>query len=382
MTVSGSGERSLGSMRYVLPPATFALLHVLHGAVLYLTLRSGGRFSVPFMNIWKTPPLAYDWLYLFSAWDTDYYLSIARSWYPQNLSPSWAFFPLYPALIRLGSTILVVDVSVTAFAISVTASMVSIVVFQRVGEHYMHYRDALVATFLYFLLPPVFTFSFALYTEPLFLALTLAAWYLHIKSRDCKAAAIAALASLTRAYGILIILPIAVDNLRKSEFRKLRYLLIPISSLAGWLFYGFVATGVWLAPPAAQSYWQSPNALSLQHNLLALLEGNLNVWSALAPYAPIAAVGVVSLAFTLFLTSRVVRMDRSLGLYLCTSLGAIAYFAFLAANLSLPRYLAFLFPIGLALKLKSLVPLFVALILLWILDYFAWLAFLTTTFFH
>jgi hypothetical protein len=43
-------------------------------------------------------------VHLFNRWDSGHYINIALNWYSAGPSETWAFFPLYPAIIRISSS--------------------------------------------------------------------------------------------------------------------------------------------------------------------------------------------------------------------------------------------------------------------------------------
>jgi len=57
-------------------------------------------------------------------------------------------------------------------------------IFQQVAEAYLSRPQAISATILFFLLAPVFVFSGVIYSESLFLLLTLLAYRFHLGGRD------------------------------------------------------------------------------------------------------------------------------------------------------------------------------------------------------
>jgi Gpi18-like mannosyltransferase len=373
--------KSENSRRFIIPVVILALAHLVVAAALYVTLRTNARFSVPFMATWQVH-MPFDWLYLFSAWDTGWYVGLASSWYPSNFALQWGFFPLYPITIR-GLALLGADLWLSAFLVATTCGLLSIPLFQGIAEHYMDRTMAMNATLTYFLLPWLFVFTAASYSEPLFLFLTTLTWYFHLRRHDTLSSISAALASLTRGYGIFILLPLVFDFTRRREYRKLLYTIPAILAVTAWLTYATVSTGKFLAPLAAESFQQTGNSVALQTNLSQLLLGNLNAISNLSPYFKIIVGGTAFICFISFLSARAYKCDPDLGLYALISTGLITVLAINPAYLSVPRYLTFLFPIGLPLHSSRKIILIVALVLLPILDYVAWYAFLTNIFvFH
>lgn len=331
-----------------------------------------------------------EWLYLFAGWDSSWYYNIAESWYPHYLSPVWAFFPLYPTLIRVVA-LLGVGVPLAAVGVAQVSGLLSIVVFQLVAERYLGRGLAACSTVLYFAIPPVFVFSAVSYSEPLFLLFSILAWRYHMIGKDGLAGLAAALGSLTRTYGFLIGVPLAWDYLRKRQFRKLIYAALPLICFGGWLFYSTLMTGGLAVITSLHTYWPSDSTtlLMVQTAVYEFVHGDL-------PSATIAAhavveylylhlfrvlMGLTSIALVAFLGYRVLKIDQSLGLYVVASLIVISYFGIFPSLGSFPRYLGFLFPIGLALTTKRRPLLMLTLAGFILIDYFAWWAFIADHFY-
>lgn len=328
------------------------------------------------MGIWKQT-MPFNWLYIFSAWDTAYYHDIALSWYPAGLSPYWAFWPLYPATIRL-LILIGVDSWLGGFIISSICGLLAVVAFQKVAESHFPRSTAIALSLTYFLLPPVFVFSGVSYTEPMFLLLSLATWLLHLRRSDFAASLTAALTALTRPYGILIIVPLAYDYLKRGHTRSIAYLAIPIVTLSAWIFYGYAMTHTWLVSRlSSHIFWYTANALRIRTDLIRFLMGDTTALPSILPYIGIGIMALALAALVTFSAIRIWSVDRALSLYVCISVLAIVYFGYFVGWRSLPRYLAAIFPIGLSLQIKRRWVLWPTLIVLAVLDYFAWLAFLT-----
>lgn len=328
------------------------------------------------MDYFKLP---YDWLYLFAGWDTGYYYTIALSWYPPVLAPQWAFFPLYPAAIRILSWT-GINTYLSAFLVSAIPGLLCIPIFQKIAETYMSRGQALTATLLYFLLPPVFVFTATSYTEPMFLLFSLLTWYCHLRGQNRRAAVAASLCSLTRTYGVLITVPIVYDFLKRRQFRNMLYMALPVGVVFGWLAYGFAMTGV-LAVVASHVFWIPPQLPAIQGDMLRVAMGQLDAMQGLLPYL---GTGLLALSFVLlilFLSYRVLRIDRTLALYTFASFCTIVTLGVWSISIrSFPRLLTFLFPIGLALYSKRPWLRLVVAVTLLVLDYVAWWAFIADGF--
>jgi hypothetical protein len=325
------------------------------------------------------PKLSFDWLYLFSAWDSGMYFDVAQHWYPSVLSPQWAFLPLYPTTLKI-FTLAGMDLGLSAFIVAIICGVTSVSLFQQVAEQYMEKRQAILAATLYFLFPPVFVFSGASYPESMFLLLSLVSWRLHQRDADFKASLAAALCSLARVEGFLIAIPLLFDFVRRKRFRRITYLSIPLLATASWEVYGFARTGVWLPTRAAGRFWMTPKAEAVIIAIDQLAKGNFGSISVLAPYFWLILAVLASLAVVLFLARQNWRIDKALSVYVLGAtliLGATSRVGYR----SFPRVLSFLFPIGLPFHSRRVTLLIIVFLAFLILDYIAWLAFLTDGFY-
>ncbi|HEY7351060.1 MAG TPA: mannosyltransferase family protein, partial [Ktedonobacterales bacterium] len=155
------------------------------------------------------PPLA-DWSSGFAAswarFDSAFFLHIAQQGYTdQGLG---AFFPLYPLLIRLLAWPLGGHFTLAALLVSWLGAWGSYLWFFRLAQR--EYGEP-VARFalLCLVCSPVSFFSFAPYSESLFLLLSLGAIERARAGRLWQASGLAALGMLTRPTGILLLLPLA-----------------------------------------------------------------------------------------------------------------------------------------------------------------------------
>lgn len=359
----------------VLCVGTIVCVRAICAALLYATLQINGSWSeLHFKSIVKLP---YDWLYLFGAWDTGYYYSIAQAWYPSHAGPEWAFFPLYPGLTRV-LLLLGMNLYLAAFAVAALSGLISIPLFFKVARRYLLNGQALNATLLYFLFPPIFVFVGVSYSEPLFLLLTLLTWHYHKCHKDVRAAMAAGLASLTRPYGVLIVLPLIYDHLNRRS-GKLVLMTIPLILASVWLLYGYLLSGS-ITILSARAYWTSSNSVIFRESLTRLLLGNVAEIGVLLGFAQRysleAVAAVTSVVLFLWLLRRIIRLDRALAAYALASLAVIAYFNFIPGFGSFPRYIAFIFPFGLVLHTRHRALFTGALALSIIFDFVAWWAFL------
>jgi hypothetical protein len=181
------------------------------------------------------------------SWDSRWYLHIAAQGYghkiwitPQGAVQSdWAFFPLYPGLIR-ALTVLPFTPGQAALLIAWTAAVVAAYGVYVIG-HLLYGRGvatALVA--LWAVMPHSVELTIA-YTESLFAALAVWSLYCVLKGRWLWAGALAALAGLSRPSGFAVAVAVSLAAAHEALRRRGR---VPVSLWAGavlaplgWLGY-------------------------------------------------------------------------------------------------------------------------------------------------
>lgn len=209
-TSSSKGPRPLHGRDMAAPPGRAWLSAVPPGGIRALTLFAAIRLAGILVLVFSAtlmgrPPLKH----LAHSWDSVWYLHIAEHGYGTRIHVSetgalqtdWAFFPLYPVLIKVLSRVLHVSPGAAAVLIAWSAAALAVYGIYAI-VHRLHGRAvATVLVALWAALPHSVVLSLA-YTESLFSAL--AAWSLYavLKGRWSTAGALAALAGLTRPSGI------------------------------------------------------------------------------------------------------------------------------------------------------------------------------------
>jgi hypothetical protein len=182
-------------------------------------------------------------------WDSVWYLAVAHSGYETDPARP-AFFPLYPLLLRaLGSDIVV------GIALSLACFAVGAVLLYRLTALELGTAAAGPAVMALALFPGSLFFSMV-YSEALFLALSVGAVYAGRTGRWAWAGALGALAAATRSAGLVLLVPLALLWWAHSRRARdgARQALVPVGLAA---FCGALAlTGHdALAPFDAQQQW-------------------------------------------------------------------------------------------------------------------------------
>jgi len=145
-------------------------------------------------------------LAVWGRWDAEHYLQIARFGY-SGTEP--AFFPLYPLLIRIAGAFTGSQL-IAGLIISNAASFFALLYLYKLIEHEYNRHVAQRTTFYVSIFPTAIFFS-AVYSESLFLCLTVASFYYVRERRWVMAGIFGLLAALTRAEGVLLAAPLFIE---------------------------------------------------------------------------------------------------------------------------------------------------------------------------
>jgi hypothetical protein len=187
--------------------------------------------------------------------DALHYLAIAGHGYGTSAARSPAFFPLFPLLIHLLGYVTGSLVS-AGIAVSVLSFVIGLLLLHRLTELELG-APAADATVLLLAFAPLSFFFTAVYTESLFLALSVGAVLAARRQRWALAGALGGLATLTRLSGILLVVLIVIMawRSRRRVDRRLAWALLVPAGLIAYLAY-LAAVGLsWLAPFHDQALW-------------------------------------------------------------------------------------------------------------------------------
>ena len=291
-------------------------------------------------------PVSASWLWLFNAWDSFNFGFIVTQGYQV---PNYAFLPGYPLLTHFVSLI-VGDPWLAAFVVTQVFAAASIVMFQLTAEMYMPRKEALYSTLLMATFPYILIFTTLSYSEAVFFFETIAAWYFYKKGKLTISTALAGLASITRIYGILILLPVFL-SMRKAKKINPYYFMTPVIMLSAWGLYCFMTVGDALASLTNESAWAQAG---MNYGLLpSIIYQGLQgiVMCCTGPmnnnFDPAVLIAVALLPFLIL---RIWNVDRSLFAYAAT---LFVMLIMMAPVMSLFRFLSFIFPIWLTARVKN-----------------------------
>ncbi len=155
---------------------------------------------------------------VWARWDSDWYIQIAQHGYVWP-SARPAFFPLYPLLVGGIGRLLGGHYVLAGVLVSLVAGGLAFVLFFRLAELKLGASTALRATFFLAIFPTTLFFG-AVYSESLFLLLSVASFLLAERAQFRWAGVVAGLAALTRPVGLALVPALAVLAWRSPKRRR------------------------------------------------------------------------------------------------------------------------------------------------------------------
>ena len=291
-------------------------------------------------------PLEMSMVDLWARWDAGIFIQIAVFGYtdPATDPHATAFFPLFPGLIAVVDLGPFVSAGGAGMLISGAASIVASAYLYRLAELEVGEGAGRHAV-LYLVLFPTAVFLVAAYSEALFLAGAIPAFYYARRNQWMYAAIPCAVATATRAAGIFLLLGLAVELIRQRDSRNLKGGLV---ALGAGLIPVF-AYGAYLARIKGDFFYFFVDQREGWHRgFVGPLESLANTWElTTTPSSPTnwiltwrfelvaAAVGLIVLGVLL------IRREWGYAAYTGTTLAALMtstwYF-------SIPRMLLSVFP--------------------------------------
>jgi len=193
-------------------------------------------------------------------WDGVWYIKIADAGYA-DADGSTAFFPLFPLLLRYLGVLFDHNLVITGIAVSLLCFAGSVwLLFKLVARDF----DDRVATrsVVYLSLFPASFFFQAVYTESLFLLLSLACFFWAREGRWRLSGLAGLLAALTRSTGVLLVVPMAVYYFQRRGWKLRRAdagvanLLMVVEGLLIWMAYLSVSFGKPMLFAEVQDQWR------------------------------------------------------------------------------------------------------------------------------
>jgi hypothetical protein len=241
-----------------------------------LAAQNALRFDTPGLTHALADPL----LAPLARWDAVWYLRVADSGYGESEARA-AFFPLYPLLVRALATPFGASPAallVAAYAVALAAFLAALTLLHRLVTLELGRRLAEPTLLLLAVFPAALYFG-APYAESLFLALSVGAFYAARTGRWAAAGACAAAAAATRNSGVLLMVPLAILwwGTRERRLRDGAWILLAPLGLAAFALYLGLAEGDALRFAHAHEAWYR----ELKLPVVGLWDGLVAAWDGL-----------------------------------------------------------------------------------------------------
>ena len=294
------------------------------------------------------------WLAVWGRWDAVHYLDIARVGYHGT---DYAFFPLYPATIRIVGT-LIGDDLIAALLISNVAFFVALVLLFRLVVSLCSDEQSARRAVLYLAAFPTSLFFSAAYNESLFLAFTIGSFYCMQRRRWLSAGCLGGFAALTRSEGVLMIVPYVMEVLApergywhaiKTSLAVRRHLtigamFIPLG-LVAYMILTILLTGDPFSFATVQSHWNRHPAapwVGISRSIQMIRFGG----GATVAVQSIELVATLAILATLIVGARYLRYS-----YVAYAFLAIAIPISTSSLMSTPRFALAIFPLFMILAI-------------------------------
>jgi hypothetical protein len=294
---------------------------------------------------WMTPGSVaqvqqnWDLIELHKRWDSYWYLDIAKNGYylrGEKEIANVVFFPLYPLLVRLAGPVAGGNLVLAGWMLSCLFLVLAVVMLTRLSQEFHPGVDpTLPAAFL--LAFPAAFFLNAVYSESLFLFLSLATVFWALRRNFMIASVWAALASATRVAGVFLFVVLFIEFVQANGWRAVLtrrvwpLALAPLGALA-FCTYHWIAFGDFFLYLKVQSFFGRDFDMEAGDFLVRNNPDLANTVLDLAYTAVAILLGVIALR----------RVRLSYGVYMLVSL-AIALSS--GSVLGVARYSMVLFPI-------------------------------------
>jgi hypothetical protein len=231
-------DRGHGRLQFCVPYLKALAIYLCSRLVVFL----GVEFGTAYISLGNDTWLGgVRWYHRLLRWDSEWYKIIASEGYKYDgdpgLSQTVVFYPLYPALCRLVSEVLRIELVDSMLLVANLAAVAAVLLLFKLALENFGERVALatVAMISFF---PASIFLSAGYTEPLALLLMVSFFLAVARERFVAAAMLAGLAVATRSSGI-VLCPVLLWELWRCRSPK-RFLTeaVPLSIMA--------TSGLWL----------------------------------------------------------------------------------------------------------------------------------------
>ncbi|MFA0823377.1 MAG: hypothetical protein ACC612_10870 [Methanomethylovorans sp.] len=290
------------------------------------------------------------WLDIWGVWDAGWYMTISQNGYTAGPfeqlileQTNIAFFPLYPLLMRFFGYILGNHYIAGLIISNICLFISCIYLYKLVKLDFDKYTASKSVKYLLFF-PTSFILS-GVFSESLYLALTVICFYYARTGKWQTVGIIGFFLALTRSTGVLVVLPLLYEgivpllnenkNLRSIKFSRkeispLFYLLLIPLGLIFFMIFNYYLTGDFMAFAHAQLAWDR----HLTNPLYVLITGYKS-----SVYTAFEAIFTLLFSFIILLSYRKIRF--SYWLFCMYSI----FIPLSTGIMSMPRFISVIFPI-------------------------------------
>lgn len=198
-------------------------------------------------------------------WDCKWYLTIINGGYDDVVRTTpkiwkglanWAFFPLYPTIVWLVKLVININPVVIGVVLNQIFVLIAAIVFYKLlNLEFDDLNSRFGATIMLF--TPFSIYFTSLYTEALFLCLSVTGFYFIKLQKYTKASIIGGLLSATRPVGIMLAIPLFISLIRNkvAKGKIALFMILAISGILVFMIYLQFKAGDFLAFQHIQKGW-------------------------------------------------------------------------------------------------------------------------------
>jgi hypothetical protein len=299
--------------------------------------------ALEWMSAQSVTPVSKSWnpVEIHNRWDAYWYLDIAKNGYYLRGEKGLAnvvFFPLYPLLMRWVAPLAGGDLVLAGWMVSSMFLMLAVVMLTRLTQRFHPGIDPVLPAAFLLAYPTAFYLN-AVYSESLFLFLSLTMVYGALRRNFALAGVSAALASATRIAGVFLWVLLFIEFVQANGWRALftRHVwplaVAPLGALA-FFVYHWIAFGDFFLYLRVQSFYGRD--FDIESSFFDIRNNADLVHTMLEVFFTAAAI--------VFALIALLRLRFSYGAYMLVSLGVALSSG---TTLGIPRYAMVLFPIHL-----------------------------------
>lgn len=290
------------------------------------------------------------------------YQGIAYQGYSYGYPFTAAFPPMYPLLIKIFSLNQPTLMPWVEVLISNAFSFIGLYFLYKLVPFVVNEKYRLRVCFAYMVFPVLLVCNLVSYTEPIFLAFTIGAYYFWKRARFGYAALLAIFSIFTRQVGAFILVIFVVDMLygyvsHRERSRVIRQLAVIAVTCAGvallYLFYLYRFGNPFIVSRVEAEYWLvSFSVTNILHNVGVLGFGGPGfwLWPRLVPFN--YAIVPIFLIDTLLVVATILALlKRDLALSVYSFISLAIFMSEISWPNSFVRYVAAIFPLYIFLGL-------------------------------